>query len=344
MREHLQYIHRKLNTEDKSKFRYNLSQNERNLPMENKLWTKFKESITQEDIFFYPSTQELVSKIAKHNGVSSSNIMLTPGSDVGIKTLFEVFNTNSKNILTSEYYFPMYKVYADLYQAKLLTARYSGMKLDVEDLLNKIKQGVEFVILSNPNSPIGDYLELEDILRILDTGVFLILDEAYIELTLKPSAIPLIKEYSNLAILRTFSKGLGAAGCRVGYIVSSSSNIEVFSKFRLMYEITGVGTKYISFLLDNYNYFKEYLIESIKAKQTFTSKLKHTSYIDTQTTWLFIKKTAQLEDIFNRNKTSIRYTTLPDSADEWYKFNYDLSIKGTKLEKQVIDETHLRRV
>ena len=69
---------------------------------------------------------------------------------------------------------------------------------------------------------------------------YVVIDEAYFGFYNK-SALALIKKYSNLIILRTFSKAYGLAGLRSGYIVSNKNNIDQLYKYRPMYEINSIA-------------------------------------------------------------------------------------------------------
>jgi histidinol-phosphate aminotransferase len=70
--------------------------------------------------------------------------------------------------------------------------------------------------LANPNNPTGTLTSKNDLLALLQTGVPLVVDEAYYEFT-GESAVPLMNDWPNLMVLRTFSKWSGLAGLRVGY-------------------------------------------------------------------------------------------------------------------------------
>jgi histidinol-phosphate aminotransferase len=82
-------------------------------------------------------------------------------------------------------------------------------------------------IVENPNNPTGQIISRDDIGRIAETalskGKILIVDEAYGEyMDISNSAITLLKQYPNIIAVKTFSKGFGMAGMRMGYAVSSS--------------------------------------------------------------------------------------------------------------------------
>ena len=78
-------------------------------------------------------------------------------------------------------------------------------------------EGAKLAFLCTPNNPTGNATPLQDIRWILDgfDGI-LFLDNAYVEYSLY-DYVPLLDEYENLIIGRTFSKVHSLAGLRAGY-------------------------------------------------------------------------------------------------------------------------------
>jgi len=333
VKKHLEKVIRKFNIEDKKSFNYVLTQNERNIPIPKNLFEGFKDSIEFTDISFYPNLETLKHKIKKY--VSHEHVFLTPGSDVGIKTIFELFDFTDGEVLTTNYCFPMYQVYADIYQATLVKVPYKNFKFNIKELINKINNKTKLIIIANPNSPIGDTYTLEEIKLLLDQGIPTVIDEAYIELSLAESSVELINKYDNLFVTRTFSKGLGAAGCRVGYICSNKHNIQLLNKLRLMYEVSGISARYCEFILDNFILYKQYLNDMLIEKTKFIQELSTLSnfrIFDTDSSWFFLLKNENSDKFIRQNNISMRSLVLDFmNGTEWYKFNYDLKIKQNKI-------------
>ena len=329
MKHFLKNIYRKNNQEDKTKHKFVLTQNERNFPLDKQLLSNFFSSLNQNDICFYPNTSKLKEKICKYFKIKEENLLLTPGSSFAIKTIFETFDVKNKNVITSDYFFPMYQVYSDLYQTELRKAKYNDMTLLPSDLLNLVDKDTQFIILANPNSPLGDVYNKFQIKKLLENGVFVIIDEAYLEFTGEESCIPLINKYKNLIVTKTFSKAYGAAGCRVGFLASHKDNMEYLSKFRLMYEINAIGAKYTELIMDNMEYFEQYFYDMKIGKRKFIHKLKKEGHIikDTDASWFFLKRFTNKDNLeyFNKKSMSFRTLTLPD-GEEYIKFNYDLKL------------------
>mgnify|MGYP003646306358 FL=1 len=266
----LSRIERKFDTDDKSQYDYVLNQSERTTYIPG--FQKFLQSINQEDFFYYPNTQKFKEKLCNFYKVNSDEVFLCAGSDVGIKSIFESFTDGGK-VITSTPSFPMYKVYSELYRCDYIEIPYEkDYTISTEKILSNITPDTDLVILANPNSPIGDYKSFDEIQKILEQNVSVLIDEAYIEFSDYNSVINELKNYSNLFITRTFSKGFGAAGCRVGMVFSNKENIELVSKFRQMYEISGVSMKYCEFLIDNYSIVDDYIKNVKKEKNNIFIK------------------------------------------------------------------------
>lgn len=330
MKKHLKRIFRKSNQEDKTKYKYVLTQNERNYSLGEEFFDTFIKSLNQKDICFYPNTSSLKEKICNFYNIKESNLLLTPGSTFAIKTIFESFNVKNKNIITSDYFFPMYKVFSELYEAKLKKACYDNMVLDIDKLIKLIDSDTQFIILANPNSPLGDLYSRKKIIKLLETGVFVVIDEAYLEFTGEESSIPLIQEYKNLIVTKTFSKAYGAAGCRAGFLVSHEDNLEYLSKFRSMYEINGIGVKYITYIMDNMELFQNYFHKMKINKELFVKKLTKEGYTikNTDASWFYLKRFTDIDNLQHFNELGISFRTLilPD-GEEYIKFNYDLKLE-----------------
>jgi len=311
MKSHLHKVERRIDYTNKSEYDFILNQSERSQSIPQSYYTKFIKSLTHEDFAYYPNTKNFKEKICEFYNVNTENLFLSDGSDIGIKSIFETFTTCG-NIVTSEPSFPMYQVYSSLYNCQ-----YKGIHYDVDTLEFSIKHMLKFVdndteliVLANPNSPIGDYKTIDEIKPLLDTGIPTLIDEAYMEFSENESFIKYIDDYPNLIITRTFSKGFGAAGCRVGMTFSNPHYIENISKFRQMYEISGVSMKYCEFLLNNHHLVDTYIKEVVEEKKKVVSMLKNYEVIDSQCNWIHFNNqddNKKTKEIFEKYKVLVKY-------------------------------------
>ena len=100
--------------------------------------------------------------------------------------------------------------------------------LDVDKMLENAKNDDGGIIFANPNAPTALALSREEVRQMLEKAnkdEIFIVDEAYVDFG-GESCIPLLKDYKNLIIVRTFSKSLCGAGQRLGYIVANPEIIK----------------------------------------------------------------------------------------------------------------------
>jgi histidinol-phosphate aminotransferase len=341
MKTHLHKVKRIIDYTDKSKYDFVLNQSERSQPIPQHYYTEFIKSLTHEDFAYYPNTKNFKEKICNFYNVKPENLFLSDGSDVGIKSIFETFTTCG-NIVTSEPSFPMYGVYASLYDCPYRGIHYNKdtRQLSIENMLKFVDDETQLIILANPNSPIGDYKTIDEIKPLLDTGIPVLIDEAYIEFSGEESFIKYIDDYPNLIVTRTFSKGFGAAGCRVGMIFSNTNYIENISKFRQMYEITGVSMKYCEFLLDNFHLVDIYCKEVIEEKHKIIKLLKNYDVIDSKCNWIHFNNqddNKKTKEILDKYKVLVKYCKLHPygERDNWCRMT---------IQPNISDETFIRKL
>jgi histidinol-phosphate/aromatic aminotransferase/cobyric acid decarboxylase-like protein len=215
----------------------------------------------------------------------------------------------------------MYDVNAaqnNLFVNKILPT--AELKYEVENI-----RGGNLIILSRPSSPIGHFFTREDVITILNNNLdrWVLIDEAYIDyVENKDNIVDLISEYKNLIISRSFSKVFGAAGCRVGYLISNTDILHTVSRLRPMYEISGPSQKYAMFLLDNNeeikNYCEETIIERKKICELFLSK--GMSVVSSEGNWMHVEQSDSLLTIFKKNNIHCKTDTLlPGTSGKWMR-------------------------
>jgi histidinol-phosphate aminotransferase len=159
----------------------------------------------------------LRGQLSTFTGVDAGCIVAGGGSNTLIDLVFRLLVGPGEEIINCIPTFGIYSFSADLCDAKLVpVSRDTEYAVDVAAVEAAVTPKTKLICLANPNNPSGNLTPREDILRILDLGLPLLLDEAYDEFSGETLA-PMIGKRENLMILRTFSKWAGLAGLRVGY-------------------------------------------------------------------------------------------------------------------------------
>ena len=90
--------------------------------------------------------------------------------------------------------------------------------------------GADLVFLANPASPSGALLKPERLLPWLEewdaAGIFVALDEAFIDFVEEASAKVFLPRFPRLIILRSFTKFFAIPGLRLGYLLAAPDLIE----------------------------------------------------------------------------------------------------------------------
>lgn len=212
--------------------------------------------ITPEFLAMYPNVYPLYERLSHKHDVDVNNVFIAAGSDACIRAIFDAYIDPGDEILMIHPTYGMYYTYSDIYRAKRVEVSYrSDLSMTLEDVLSSVTLNTKLMILPNPNSPTGTALtpdEMEGIIDIADLlDILIVIDEAYYPFY-PDTAMHMTKRYSNLVIMRTFSKAYGLASLRIGYAVSSKEVIENLYKVRPFNDVTGIGAYFALKMLDVY--------------------------------------------------------------------------------------------
>lgn len=146
------------------------------------------------------------------------------GSDEVLSFVFYAFFDSGKKLVLPEFTYSFYPVYAGFYNIETdVVPMKKDWSLDTNEMLNRASKNGSGLIFANPNAPSGIGLsraEIREMLLKADKDEIFVVDEAYCDFG-GESCIPLLEEFKNLLIVRTFSKSLCGAGMRLGYIVAN---------------------------------------------------------------------------------------------------------------------------
>lgn len=240
-----------------------MDRNERTVEFPPEVVEEIRERITSFVLRASPEPEPLYGKLAQWLGVSRDMLLLTQGSDAGLRMAHECWAGPGDEALSVTPSFAMYPVYARIAGASPVQVRFrEDLTLPLEDILSRINPRTRVVALANPNQPIERLFTEREIRTLLEAcrrnGALLLLDEAYHHFC-SATALPFLKEHGNLVITRTFSKAFGMAGLRLGYLVSRPENIQHLSKLRPMYEVHSVAIAVGLYLLEHDEIMRDYV-------------------------------------------------------------------------------------
>ena len=175
--------------------------------------------------------------LAGYTGVDARHIVAGGGSNQLIDLILRLFVGRGDEVINCVPTFGIYRFSAELCGGTLVEVpRDENFAVNVDAVKTAISKKTKMVFLANPNSPTGTIIPREDILEIVDTGVPVCVDEAYYEFSGQTVA-PLVSQYENLIVLRTFSKWAGLAGLRVGYGLFPPKIADYLLRIKIPYNV-----------------------------------------------------------------------------------------------------------
>lgn len=219
----------------------------------------------------YPDNEsvELRKTIAKHWNVEPDEVVVGTGSNQLIQMIITVFVGTGEKVVYPWPTFSMYKINTLIAGGAPVAVpldKERDFLFDTDEFIAAVKkEKAKVVFLCNPNNPTGYLISLEDIERIAKecNNSIIVVDEAYAEFC-SQSAIPLVKKYENLVVLRTFSKAYLLAGARCGYSVSGPEIANEINKIRPTYNISSLTQLIAQMVFEEQNEMQkmiQYLID-----------------------------------------------------------------------------------
>jgi histidinol-phosphate aminotransferase len=159
-------------------------------------------------------------------------------------------------------------------------------RFDGEDLLSKLDDGHRLIYIDNPNNPTGQVIPLPEIRHVVEEaakkGVCVIVDEAYGDYIGKEeSAISVVMEHQNLVVVRSFSKGFGLAGARVGYMVTGRLIADYYSKVEMLFIVNTFGQFAVRIALKDQGFLRDSINKVRDTKRRIIDTLKVLRVLET---------------------------------------------------------------
>jgi histidinol-phosphate aminotransferase len=212
---------------------------------------------------------------AEANGVQSDYIMCCNGGDEFLRMAFQAFCDENRPVAYPVPTYSLYPVLAELQNCKAIE-----IPFDSEfNLPAKLAASTaSLTIVCNPNAPNGSFINTDELASLADevSGVLLI-DEAYVDFAEK-NCTTLVKDFNNVIILRSMSKGYSLAGIRFGYAIAKPDLIAGLVKVKDSYNVNAVAIAVATAAIRDQDYFQK-TVEKVKAERTrLTEQLRNLGF------------------------------------------------------------------
>lgn len=188
--------------------------------------------------------RRLVAALEARLGVPEGSVIVGNGSNELTYTLGMCLIEKDTPVVLPAPMFALWSKVVQLFGGRLVeTGCDDGFGFDVDALDAAIRQHrPAYTVVTTPNNPTGRAVAPDDVVRLAgtcaETGTVLVVDEAYAEFVPEtPSAVALIETHPHVVVTRTFSKAMGLAGLRVGYLVGHPALMAELMKSRLPFMV-----------------------------------------------------------------------------------------------------------
>ncbi|HVR40787.1 MAG TPA: histidinol-phosphate transaminase [Thermoanaerobaculia bacterium] len=174
----------------------------------------------------YPDEIEeaFANDVAKLHGLTTDEVMLANGSSDVLRAAATAFLAPGKKLVTGDPTFEILWFHAQTLGADIVKVPLdAAFAHDVAKIADAAKNGAALIYICNPNNPtatITPKAAMRTLLAALPATTIVLVDEAYhhyAEGSDYESVAPLVRNYPNLIVARTFSKIYAMAGLRCGY-------------------------------------------------------------------------------------------------------------------------------
>lgn len=247
-----------------------LASNENALGPSPKAIKAIQSYLTQQHRYPDPSAFDLIQKIAQKWNVPTTQVGIGNGSNEIIDLLIRIFCEPGDAILTSQAAFVAYQVCAQAARVKTRTTPLRedltiDLKAIADHFFHNPTAKIKIIFIPNPNNPTGTCVggvDLEEFLVRLGNrdDVLLVFDEAYTEFVRDKNfkeAAQFYKNYSNVLVLKTFSKVYGMAGLRLGALLAPEYVLEYYNRVRNPFNVNDLAQIAGIHALDDVEYIQQ---------------------------------------------------------------------------------------
>lgn len=183
-----------------------------------------------------PESHDLKAALAAHHGVTPGHIAIGGGIDGLLGLICRLTLEPGMKVVTSLGAYPTFNFHVQGFGGDLIRVPYRGNHEDPEALLDAARRAqARLIYLANPDNPMGSHHPaevIEAMVANLPPHALLVLDEAYADLAPDGTVPAIAADHPQVIRLRTFSKGYGMAGARVGYALAEPALAGAFDKVR----------------------------------------------------------------------------------------------------------------
>ena len=226
-----------------------------------------------------PEQVELRAALARYAGFPAEQLLAGAGSDELIDLLIRLVVEPGDRVLDAVPTFGMYGFLTPIQGGVVVPVpRLPDFSLDLPALLAAIDDRTRLLFIASPNNPTANLAARGDILRLLQTGLLVVVDEAYFEFSGETVA-DLTATHENLVVLRTFSKWAGLAGIRIGYAIAAPALLRHLWKMKQPYNVSVAAQVAARAAVDDLPHIQRTIAAILEERTRLMDLLNSVSYL-----------------------------------------------------------------
>ena len=228
----------------------------------------------QYNLYPDPEQRRLREALSEYMGVGPEHIVAGNGSDEIIDLISRMFVGMGDKIIDPNPTFSMYAVSTRIGGGEVVSVpRDDSFEIDLEATRLAIDDRTKAILFASPNNPTGNIAPEWQVRQLLDMGILVVVDETYYEFC-GETVLPLVTEYPNLIVLRTFSKWAGLAGLRIGLGVMHQDVAGMMMTVKPPYNVNIAAEIALLASLDDIDALKERVSSIVQERDRMFSMLK----------------------------------------------------------------------
>ncbi len=235
--------------------------------LKEEAFRRFRQRVWSRYPDFVP--EDLLARLADFAGWTKDGILVGNGSNELLQAALMVLLRERTAIVIPSPTFTVYALIAQILGARIVRVPLnSDMSYNAGAIVERARDtGADVVVVNTPNNPTGSIFEERD-LELLLSGFdgFVLLDEAYYEFCGR-TALNYLESHPRLIITRTFSKAMGMAGLRLGYLMAHPALTAQIAKAKLPYNVNQFSLTVAQVALDHRARFQP-AIQAVLSERT----------------------------------------------------------------------------
>ncbi len=271
---------------------------------------KALEAINKEakNLQIYPDQKSILLReaLSKKLKIDEDCIIIGNGSDEIMQLAAATFLKSGEEVILSKNTFSVYEFVTRLLDGRPVFVDLKDYAQDLDAVAKAVTAKTKMIFLCNPHNPTGTLFtakDLEAFLKKIPENILVIIDEAYAEYVETkdfPESLKLVKQFTNILVLRTFSKFYGLAGLRVGYGIANKDLIHYMFRAKLPFNVNRLAQAGAKAALDDTEFLERTYKNNIEGKKYLYAELDKLGleHKKTESNFIYINVKRPADELF----------------------------------------------